>query len=239
MKEKILFLCVLFCFECLYAQTVTSSNAATLNGSTLLGKGNVMVTFNERYDGIEGNRFFHDEKYHEGELWLTGNRHFTNQYKYKFDQLAGTIQVEQINNDKEILINIEEVLTFQMFINDKIVTFVKIQLPNDKLPSIVQIIYWSPKIKLVRDIKKKLIREKESNAYSTGKVYDRITNDYRYFFAQNIDPLESIKPNKKGFIKVLPKKENEIERLFKTKEFKDDLTVSKLAELMQKLEDDK
>jgi hypothetical protein len=47
------------------------------------------------------------------------------------------------------------------------------------------------------------------------------------------------KPNKKGFIRVLPDKETEVERLFKTKEFKDELTVSKLAELMEKLDADK
>jgi hypothetical protein len=237
MKKNILFLCVVLCFNCLHAQTIASTNAATLNGSNLQGKGNMMITFNERYDGIEGSRFFYDEEYHTGELWLTNNRHYTNQYKYKFDQLAGTVQVQQANG-KEILINIEEILSFQMFIDDKSVTFFKTQLPNYESPSIVQIVYWSSNMTLFRDIKKKLVRQKESSAYSGGKVFDKIMSDYQYYFSKKDAPIIHIKPNKKGFIKVLPDKEKEIERLFKTKKF-ENLTVSKLAELMQKLDVEK
>jgi hypothetical protein len=234
MKKIILFLSAFLCFNCLQAQTIASTNAATLNGSNLQGKGNMMITFNERYDGIEGSRFFYDEEYHTGELWLTNNRHYTNQYKYKFDQLAGTVQVQQANG-KEILINIEEILSFQMFIDDKSVTFFKTQLPNSESPAIVQIVYWSSNMTLFRDIKKKLVRQKESSAYSGGKVFDKIMSDYQYYFSKKDAPIIHIKPNKKGFIKALPDKEKEIERLFKTKKF-DDLTVSKLADLMQKLD---
>jgi hypothetical protein len=235
MKEKILFMFIFLCFKCLHAQSTTSANAATINGSTTLqGKGNVMFTFNERYDGIEGSRFFFDDEYHTGELWLTNNRHYTNQYKYKFDQLAGTVQVQQANG-KEILITIEEILTFQMFIDDKSVTFFKTQLPNAESPSIVQVVYRSSNMTFFRDIKKKLVREKESSAYSDGKVYDKIINDYQYYLSKKDALAVQVKPNKKGFIKVLPDKEKEIVRLFKTKKF-EDLTVSKLADLMQKLD---
>jgi hypothetical protein len=234
MKEKILFLYILLHFKCLNAQITTSSNVATLNGSSLQGKGNMMITFNERYDGIEGSRFFYNDDYHTGELWLTNNRHYTEEYKYKFDQLAGTVQVLQTNG-KEILINIEEILSFQMFIDDKSATFFKTQLPNAESPSIVQVVYWSSKMTLFRDIKKKLARQRESSAYSSGKVYDKIVSDYQYYFSKKDGSIVHIKPNKKGFIKALPEKEKEIERLFKTKKF-EDLTVSKLAELMQKLD---
>jgi hypothetical protein len=234
MKEKIVFVCVFLSLKCLTAQTIATQNAAAQNGSPILNNGNTMITFNERYDGVEGNRFFFDDDYHKGELWMTNNRHYTDQYKYKFDQLAGTVQVQQANG-KEILLNIEEIITFQMFIDDKSVTFFKTKLPNADSSAIVQVIYWSPKMALLRDIKKKLVRQRESNAYSSGKVFDKIVSDYQYYFSKKDGAIVQIKPTKKGLLKVLPEKEAEIEQLFKTKKY-ERLTMSKLAELMQKLD---
>jgi hypothetical protein len=228
-------LCLLFLLSMgvLKAQSIVSLNQTLGYGQT-----HAIFAFNDRYDGLEGNPYFYDDKYHDGEIWLTQNRHYEKDYQYKFDQLTSTVLLKYPNG-KEILLDAKDIVSFNMFIDDKTVTFVRADLPNAKEPTVVQVIYWSPKLKLLRDIKKKLLRNKENGAYNDGKVTDKVVNDYRYYFSKNDEPLESIKPSKKGFIKVLPNKENEIERLFKTKEFKDELTVSKLAELMQKLEADK
>ncbi len=228
-------LCLLFLISIgvLKAQSIVSLNQTLGYGQT-----HAIFAFNDRYDGLEGNPYFFDDKYHDGEIWLTQNRHYEKDYQYKFDQLTSTVLLKYPNG-KEILLDAKDILSFNMFIEDKTVTFVRVQLPDSKEATVVQLIYWSPKLKLLRDIKKKLLRNKENGAYNDGKVTDKVVNDYRYYFSKNDEELVFIKPTKKGFIKALPNKEIELERLFKTKEFKDDLTVSKLAELMQKLDVDK
>jgi hypothetical protein len=232
MKKTYLFLLLVLSFSLANAQSIVSLNQTLGYGQT-----HAIFAFNDRYDGLEGNPYFYDDKYHDGEIWLSQNRHYEKEYKYKFDQLSSTVLI-QYPNGKEILLEAKDILSFNMFIDDKTVTFVRVQLPDAKEPTVVQLIYWSPKLKLLRDIKKKLLRNKETGAYNDGKVTDKVVNDYRYYFSKNDEELSFIKPNKKGFIRALPDKEVEIERIFKTKAF-DDLTVSKLAELMQKLDVDK
>lgn len=233
MKKINFCLLLMFSMGVLQAQSIVSLNQTLGYGQT-----HAIFAFNDRYDGLEGNPYFFDDKYHDGEIWLTQNRHYEKDYQYKFDQLTSTVLLKYPNG-KEILLDAKDILSFNMFIEDKTVTFVRVQLPDSKEATVVQLIYWSPKLKLLRDIKKKLLRNKENGAYNDGKVTDKVINDYRYYFSKNDEELVFIKPTKKGFIKALPNKEIELERLFKTKEFKDDLTVSKLAELMQKLDVEK
>jgi hypothetical protein len=232
MKKNNLFLLLMLSFGMMNAQSIVSLNQTLGYGQT-----HAIFAFNDRYDGLEGNPFFYDDKYHDGEIWLSQNRHYEKEYKYKFDQLSSTVLI-QSPNGKEILLDAKDIISFNMFIDDKTVTFVRVLLPDSKEATVVQLIYWSPKLKLLRDIKKKLLRNKENGAYNDGKVTDKVVNDYRYYISKNDEELSFIKPNKKGFIKALPAKEMEIERIFKTKSF-DDLTVSKLAELMQKLDTEK
>ncbi|NJN33313.1 MAG: hypothetical protein HC817_02715 [Saprospiraceae bacterium] len=90
-------------------------------------------------------------------------------------------------------------------------------------------------MRLVRDIKKKVVRVEETGAYASGKVYDRIREDYQYYFIGEKNQAVSIKPTKKGLIKAMPQKEKQIEQLFKQKKY-NDLSITKLAEIMQKLD---
>jgi hypothetical protein len=235
MKKIFLFLLTLLYFNFLNAQSI-ESKSDFLNGFD--SKGTMLYTFNDRYDGIEGNFYFYDTLYHEGELWLTNNRHYTNEYKYKFDQIEGTVQILYANG-KELLLDVNQVLSFAMFIDDKTVNFVKMPLANSDSKRLFQVIYWSSNIKFLRDIKKKVVRTKLQASFSNSKIVDEIKNDYHYYISKKDELLVEIKLNKKGIIKALPEKEKEIERLFKTKTYKNDLTVSKLAELMQKLDTEK
>jgi hypothetical protein len=234
MKKVFLFLLTLLYFNFLNAQSI-ESKSDFLNGFDT--KGTMLYTFNDRYDGIEGNYYFYDTLYHEGELWMTNNRHYTSDYKYKFDQIEGTVQIRYADG-KELLLDVNQVLSFAMFIDDKTVNFVKAQLPKAENKRLFQVIYWSSSMKLLRDIKKKAVRTKLKTSFSNNKVVDKIESDYHYYFSRKNDNLVEIKINKKGIIKALPNKEKEIERLFKTKTLKD-LTVTKLAELMQKLDTEK
>lgn len=230
-------LCLVFCFKTASAQTDSASNAIHLLNVRLANQGSssMVYTYNDRYDGIEGNRFFYDDQYHTGELWMNENKHFTTEYKYKFDQLAGTVQVMGANG-REILLEIRDVMIFKMFIDDKTITYARFVLPKTQEFALLQVIYYSQNMRLLRNTKKKLIRQETQGTYTESKVYDTVVNDYSYYFAEKEDPLTLFKPSKKGFIKAMPRKEKAIEKLLKTTAFKGDLTVSKLTELMQKLD---
>jgi hypothetical protein len=235
MKKECLFILAILWVNFLNAQS-TSAKIPLLN--SYLSDGTLLYTFNDRYEGVEGNYFFYDTLYHRGELWLTNNRHYTNEYKYKFDQIEGSVQI-LYTDGKELLLDVNQVLSFAMFIDDKTVNFVKMPLANSDSKRLFQVIYWSSNIKFLRDIKKKVVRTKLQAPFSNHKIVDKIENDYHYYISKKDELLVEIKLNKKGIIKALPEKEKEIERLFKTKTYKNDLTVSKLAELMQKLDTEK
>ncbi len=243
MKKILLLLCTTALFNVVRAQQTVAAqaNTAMLNTQLLYPmqqNSNILMMFNERYDGLEGNRFFYDSLYHTGKMHMTqGRNYFNDNYKYKFDQLAGTVQALRPDG-KEILLDVNEVVMFEMFIEDKSVFFFKIRLPDNPQPILAQVIYAGEKMRLVRDIKKKLVRVQETGAYSTGKVYDQIKEDYQYYFIGENNQAVNIKPTKKGLIKAMPQKEKQIEQLFKQKKY-NDLTVTKLAEIMQKLDEKK
>jgi hypothetical protein len=217
----------------LNAQSAQSANATIL--SNFNPNGIKTINYSEPNNGIDGSCYFFDNEYHEGEIWLTQNRHFSKEFKYKFDQMAGSVQV-LYPNGKELLIDIKEIKDFQMFVEEKTMTFVKTKLPHSDEMRVMQVIYRSPKMQLLRDIKKELIKKDTDGLYISNKTGYKIINDYSYFFSKNKDALTTIIPNKKGFVKVLPYKEKDIVVLFKKVKFKKELTVSKLAELMQKLD---
>jgi hypothetical protein len=213
-------------------------NAQDNNVNQAIGSAQVpLFVNNPQFESLEGIPYFYDDHFHKGEVTLTQNRHYSKGYKYKFDQLLNTVLLQNPDGE-EALLDSKEIISFQLFIGDKTINFIKTNLPHIKEQTLVQVLYWSPKMKLLRDIKKKIIKNKEYFSYSGGEVPSKIINDYGYYFSKNEEQLMLIKPNKKGFIKALPEKKIEIERLFKTKAF-DNLTVNKLAELMEKLDKEK
>jgi hypothetical protein len=225
-------ICNLFLFLVLPLGVLNAQNTNSNQGID-----NVQVPLfvnSNQFESLEGIPYFYDDQFHKGEVILTYNRRYSKGYKYKFDQIRNTVLLQNPDGE-EVLLEAKDILSFQLNIGDKTINFVKTNLPHIKEPTIVQVIYWSPKMRLFRDIKKKIIKNKEYFPYSGGEVPSKIVNDYTYYFSKNDEQLMFIKPQKKGFIKALPDKEKEIVRLFKTKKF-EDLTVSKLAELMQKLD---
>jgi hypothetical protein len=188
---------------------------------------------------VEGTRYFYDDRYHDGELVLKDKKRFTKPIKYRFDQLEGSVQV-LLSDGKELLLEDSTVFSLQLYVSDdKVVSFINTKLPNFEKPRILQIIYQTPKMRLLRDVRKKIMKKMYIGQSASNVPDDKLIKDYTYYFAEKGAPLVKIKPNEKGFIKVLPHKKKEIERLFELTKFKKELTVSKLVELMQKLEEEK
>ena len=214
------------------------ADIATQSNLNSLGKGRpILQTFDDRYDGIKGNRFFYDDQYHEGELVLTDSTLINNQVLYRLDQLLGAVQVKYPDG-KEIYLKTNNILIFRLKVNSQDVFFKRSVMPDNlRQYRLLQVIYYSPTLKLLRDSRKKLSRVNDTGAYSKGEVYDEIENDFRYCIQRGDNAPIEVKPSRKSFIRAMPDLEKKIEHLFNTSRYKSDLTVSKLAELMKKLDE--
>lgn len=214
------------------------ADIATQSNLSSLGRGRpILQTFDDRYDGIKGNRFFYDDQYHEGELMLNDSTLINNQVVYRFDQLTGAVQVKYPDG-RELYLKTNNIMTFRVKVGNQDVFFTKGVMPDNlREYRLLQVIYYSPTLKLLRDSRKKLTRVNDTGAYSKGEVYDEIENDFRYCIQRGDNAPNEVKPSRKSFIKAMPDLEKKIEQLFNTPQYKSDLTVSKLAELMRKLDE--
>jgi hypothetical protein len=216
------------------AQTEAKQDDAVENKPTFQRFDNLVVP-DERYEGIKGSRYFYDDKYHEGTLTMTRKREFGKGMMFRFDQLEGTVQMKSPDG-KEVLVDQNEILNFNLFVEDKSVIFIRMKTPNEKF-TLVQVIYYSPTMKVVRDPRKKLKRVENTGAYSANQIYDTYTNDYHYYLQRGEENIQEVKPSAKSFAKAMPDKAKKIENLFKTVQKKGDMSVSKLAEIMKKVDE--
>jgi hypothetical protein len=196
-----------------------------------------MLVPDERYEGVKGNRYFYDDNFHEGALTMTRKREFGKDFLFRYDQLEGTVQMKYPDG-KDVLVNQNEILNFDLFVENKSVIFIRLKTPNsgDKF-SLVQVIYYSPTMKVMREPRKKLKRIENTGAYSANTIYDTYDNDYHYFMQVGEQNLMEVKPTAKSFSKALPSKAKKIESLFKAAKSKGELSVSKLAEIVKKLDE--
>ncbi len=196
-----------------------------------------MLVPDERYEGIKGNRYFYDNNFHEGALTMTRKRVFGKDYLFRYDQLEGTVQMKYPDG-KEVLVDQKEVLDFSLFVENKSIIFIRMKTPlNPKVFSLVQVIYFSPTMKVVREPRKKLKRVENTGAYSSNTIYDTYENDYHYFMQRGEENLQEIKPSAKSIAKAMPDKATKVESYFKAAKSKGELSVSKLAEIMKKLDE--
>lgn len=191
----------------------------------------------DRYEGVKGSRYFYDDKYHEGTLTMTRKREFGREMLFRFDQLEGTVQMKYPDG-REILVNQDEALNFNLFVENKSVVFVRMKTPRNTTGfSLVQVIYYSSTLKVVRDARKKLRRVEDIGGYSHNQIYDTYDNDYHYFVQRGEEDVQEVKPTAKSFAKAMPDKAKKVESLFKAAKSKGELSVTKLAEIMRKLDE--
>jgi hypothetical protein len=195
-----------------------------------------LIVPDERYEGIKGSRYFYDDKFHEGTLTMTRKREFGKDMLFRYDQLEGTVQMKYPDG-KEVLVDQKEVLNFNLFVEDKSVVFIRMKTPTNNAFSLVQVIYYSPTLKVVRDPRKKMKRVENTGAYSSNQIYDTYENDYHYFMQRGEENPMEVKPTAKSFSKAMPDKAKKIESLFKAAKNRGELSVSKLAEIIKKLDE--
>jgi hypothetical protein len=193
--------------------------------------------FDEREVNTKGTRYFLDSMYRPGELKTT-NQLYTTELLYRFDQIERTVQV-RLPDGKEMLLKEQDVVYLKINFGDRSVMFVSAAVPNGYARTLVQVIYQSPTMQLLRDSRKYIFKVKSDNldGYSSEIVYNDVRKDYRYFFNKGGSrPFKEIKPDAKNFIKVMPERKALITRLFKTAEQKEGVTLTKLSNILKELD---
>jgi hypothetical protein len=205
-------------------------------GKLSLASSDEAFRFVNPYDGrfkeMIGQPFYYDSLYHEGEL-KTNKGVYTAPTKFRFDQVQRAIQAK-LADGKELLISEKDMVYCKIIIEDKPSVFVAAHLPNGRKLTVVQAIYHSSRMQLLRDTRKYMYRVKSDNldGYSSEKVYDEVRKDYRYYLRKgDTGDFKEVKLTAKSFGQVLDK-HSELTQLFKAGTKKGGLTVSKLNEIM-------
>lgn len=181
---------------------------------------------------VHGMRYFADTLYHKGELKTSKNL-YTSELQYRFDLFDGTIQVELESGEERLLVE-EDIVYFKLFINNDVILFLPANVPNGKKITLLQVIYRSPTMQLLKDLK----------TYNTVKYdnkqhhyYYEIHNDFHYYFNKGgRAPFTEVKLKAKSFVKVMPEKKSRIDHLFKSANNSGELTLTKLASIMKILD---
>jgi hypothetical protein len=238
MKKLIVYFLLTLSLPSVWSQNKPRADIATQSNLANMGRGKpVFQTFDDRYDGIKGSRFFYNEAFHEGEILFTDSTFANNNVLYRFDQLAGAVQAKSPDG-KEIYLKTANIVSFKLKIEGQEIIFTRSVTPeNLREYKLLQVIYYSPTLQFLRDSRKKLTRVNDTGAYSKGEVYDEIQNDFRYYIKRGDKASVEVKPTRKSLIKALPDMERKIEQLFDTPQYKKDLSVSKLGEMMKKLDE--
>ena len=188
------------------------------------------------------NRYFFDDKYHEGELWTTKG-HFTTEMQYRFDQLESTIQVK-LADGKEMLIDENTVLMFHLFIKDKNevkkIVFVQETLSENNKKALLQVLYYGTHFQLLRDSRKDLKIKREKPTSFNSDLYYGVENDFKYYILQGSNKImKEISLTEESLTSIFPTKQARIKQFFKSNDSKKELTLTKLLQLMSKLDEEK
>jgi hypothetical protein len=185
------------------------------------------------------NRFLGGSAFREGEL-RTRKGLITTELSYRFDQLAGTVEVKK-QDGTTLYLDEKEILYCKIYYGKDVHTFMPVALPNEKNLTLLHVIYKTPTLQLYRHIHKIAKFERASYSYSNPSANNELTvdlrNDYRYYIRKGDKALlQEVNITAKSFTKVLPDKEKLITRLFKEAKKRDDLTVSAICKMMGKLD---
>jgi hypothetical protein len=231
MKTSLSFICILI---------LLGKNQAQEN--FLSGYGNVGRLYSvQNYNFLDvetkGCRFFNNENYVPGELKTSDSTIYSKELMYRYDQVARTVQVRHPDG-REALLDPRYLIYVKLFIENKEYLFERIQLPSGR-SEFLQVIYRSPTLRLFRDSRKKTTRVNTYDQYTsapTGK-YDQVSNDYKYYIGiDNDEILRTIEVSRRAFANMFPQKAVKISQIFGMKEFRYDLNISKLTELMRILD---
>ena len=228
-----------------FASLVFIMTSCTLSGQSTFYEstfGNMGRIYNiGNYDILptetKGSRYFNDEAFVKGEL-KTPDSLYQKDLLFRFDQIDRTLQIK-LPNGKEGVLDPLNIVYFKLFIEDKTFLFERTQVAYKREQDILQVIYSSPTMRLLRDARKKKRKVTDIDLYTSAPKahYVVYENDYRYYLVfGDMAKINAVNISKLSFANLIPSKATFINQLFSMKEFKTDLTVTKLKELIRLLD---
>lgn len=218
-----------------------SESMAAARIMTSRGGGDLPI-FNLAETKVVGSRFFKDE-YTEGEIWLTGNRHNTNEVVYKFDEIENHVQVKYKDGREVVLFN-NEIIACKMVYGTENVVYFKASVPNEPdVHRLFQLMYYGKKYQLIKlplkSEHRKDVNTNSSSSYDlrTSENVIELRSNNRYFLKIGDGDFKEIKFKKSAFAKNIPLKKNKIEKLLDTPQYKGDLSDKMMAQLLENLEE--
>ena len=215
------------------------SSQASLYESTFGNMGRIYHVPNYDILPIEtkGSRFFNNETYVKGAL-KTPDSLYQKDLLFRYDQIDRTLQIK-FPDGKVMLLDPRHIVHFKLFIEDKTFLFERSQVSYKREQDILQVIYSSPTMRLLRDARKKKKKVTETDLYTSAPTahYEVYENDYRYYLVfDNMTKMNAVTISKISFANLIPSKATFVNQLFSREEFRTDLTVTKLKELIHLLD---
>jgi hypothetical protein len=196
-------------------------------------------TFSIKKIQVRESPYFYNDEFQIGELILTRDRHYKSEFRYRYNQFTGILEVKYPDN-QILTIEKSEVLAFSLTIEDKIINFIQVPLTNKPNEfKLLQVIYFSPNLKLLRDSQKGIqLGVQATNSPNNNKHIEMsyyYKEEYHYYLS-NADKTHEVELTEKSLSKVLPNKKKELKKLFSQAKYKQNLTVSKVFDLMKALD---
>ncbi len=183
---------------------------------------------------VIGKRYFYDSLFHKGTLQTPTNR-FTDEYTYRFDMYARTLEVKATDG-KTYFVEGKEVVLCNLYLDNEVVSLINAKVPNGRESSIVQVVYQSPTLQLLRGLECKFNFVKTNTSMMYHDYANELKNDFHYFISKGDSrPFIEVDITAKSFSKFLPNESKYLNQLFQSKG-KEELTMTKLVSILRQLD---
>lgn len=196
----------------LFAQL--SGQDAFINTMSLAGQGNIVRTWDSRYQGMKGHPFVKNAWENAQIVSVDGKVY--QDVPLKYDVYSNLAVVKNSKGDSIIT----EVLNIQEFtFKSSKMTFVKEPLldNSDNIKNygkLYEQLYKGNKVALLKNHRKVLLQADYQGGYSANRRYDELVEEYDYFLKKT-GTIEKIKLNEKNLLKSLSDREKELKEFLK------------------------
>ncbi|PKQ66569.1 hypothetical protein [Raineya orbicola] len=197
----------------LFAQL--SGQDAFVNTMTLAGQGNIVRTWDNRYQGMKGHPYVKNTWENAQIVSIDGKVY--QDVPLKYDVYSNLAVVKNSKGDSIVteVVNIRE-FTFK----SSKMTFVKEPLldNSDNIKNygkLYEQLFAGKKVALLKNHRKVLLQADYQGGYSANRRYDELIEEYDYYLKKNGATIEKIKLNEKNLLKALSDKEKELKEYLK------------------------
>jgi hypothetical protein len=197
--------------------------------------GNLPI-FDLGLENIKGSQFT-IPTYCDGEVWLTKNRHYKEDYQFKYDETQNVVRAINLKTGLELELLKEDVLGLKLDYKGQFIIYITMDVPENTEGEkcLMQVIYHSPKYSLIKRPRKSLeqVRKQAINPEESYSIFKSYPD---YYFRKNKESYKKIKLTKKAFKAQLEPQKEALGKLFDLPEYKGSLTDWKVSKMFQTID---